>query len=119
MPGIINLHGHVGNVIGLVQDPKNYTRANTEHNLKTYASYGVTTVISMGSEQDLAFQIRSEQRAGRPTYTRLYHGRPRIHRERRLSDVRSRDEGRAVRSRDTPSRSKRTSRGSRTRRSTS
>jgi imidazolonepropionase-like amidohydrolase len=72
MPGIINLHGHVGNVIGLVQDPKNFTRANTEHNLKLYASYGVTTVITMGSEQDLAFQIRSEQRAGRPTYTRLY-----------------------------------------------
>src|SRR4051812_34428188 len=38
MPGIINLHGHVGNVIGLVQDPKNFTRANTEHNLKLYAS---------------------------------------------------------------------------------
>ena len=32
MPGIINLHGHIGNVIGLVQDPKNFTRANTEHN---------------------------------------------------------------------------------------
>ena len=72
MPGIINLHGHVGNVIGLVQDPKNYTRANTEQNLKTYASYGVTTVMSMGSDQDMAFQVRTEQRAGRPTYTRIY-----------------------------------------------
>jgi imidazolonepropionase-like amidohydrolase len=72
MPGIINLHGHVGNVIDLVQDPKNFTRANTEHNLRTYASYGVTSVISMGSDQDLAFQIRSEQRAGTPSYTRLF-----------------------------------------------
>jgi imidazolonepropionase-like amidohydrolase len=72
MPGIINLHGHVGNVLGLVQDPKNYTRANAENNLKTYASYGVTSVISMGSDADIAFQIRSEQRAGRPLYTRLY-----------------------------------------------
>ena len=72
MPGIINLHGHIGNVAGLVQDPKNFTRANTEHNLKTYASYGVTSVISMGSDQDLAFQIRSEQRAGRPQYTRIF-----------------------------------------------
>src|SRR5687767_3651342 len=25
MPGIINLHGHLGNVIGLEQDAKNYT----------------------------------------------------------------------------------------------
>lgn len=73
MPGIINLHGHIGNVKGLIQDPKNYTRENTEQNLKTYASYGVTSVISMGSDQDIAFQIRSEQRAsGRPSYTRLY-----------------------------------------------
>lgn len=72
MPGIINLHGHIGNVKGLVQDPKNYTRANTEANLKTYASYGVTSVISMGSDQEVAFQIRSEQRAGRPQYTRVY-----------------------------------------------
>lgn len=72
MPGIINLHGHIGNVIGLVQDPKNFTRANVEHNLKTYASYGVTSMISMGSDQDLSFQIRAEERAGRPQYTRLF-----------------------------------------------
>jgi imidazolonepropionase-like amidohydrolase len=72
MPGIINLHGHIGNVIGLVQDPKNFTRANVEHNLKTYASYGVTSMISMGSDQDLSFQIRSEERGGRPQYTRLF-----------------------------------------------
>src|SRR5688572_14646389 len=72
MPGIINLHGHVGNVLGLVQDPKNYTRANAENNLKTYASFGITSVVSMGTDADVAFQIRSEQRAGRPLYTRIY-----------------------------------------------
>jgi imidazolonepropionase-like amidohydrolase len=73
MPGIINLHGHIGNVLGLVSDPKNFTRENTEHNLRIYASYGVTAVISMGSDQDLSFQIRQEQRSsGRPQYTRLY-----------------------------------------------
>lgn len=73
MPGIINLHGHVGNVKGLVQDPKNYTPENLDANLKTYASYGVTTVISMGSDQDLLLQRRAEQRAsGRPKMTRIY-----------------------------------------------
>ena len=72
MPGIINLHGHVGNVIDLTQDPKFFTRENVEKDLKTYASYGVTTVLTMGTDQDLIFKIRDEQRAGRPTYTRVY-----------------------------------------------
>ena len=72
MPGIINLHGHVGNVIDLTQDPKFFTRENIESNLETYASYGVTTVASMGTDQDLIFQIRDEQRRGRPKMSRLY-----------------------------------------------
>jgi imidazolonepropionase-like amidohydrolase len=72
MPGIINLHGHIGNTINLTQDAKFFTRENIEKNLKTYASYGVTTVLSMGTDQDLIFQIRDEQRAGRPTFTRVY-----------------------------------------------
>jgi imidazolonepropionase-like amidohydrolase len=72
MPGIINLHGHLGNVVDLTQDPKNFTRANVEKNLKTYASYGVTSVLSMGTDRDLIFQMRAEQRAGRPTMTRIF-----------------------------------------------
>ncbi|HUS05768.1 MAG TPA: amidohydrolase family protein [Bryobacteraceae bacterium] len=72
MPGIINLHGHVGNVSELTQDPKNFTRANVDKNLKTYASYGVTSVVSMGSDQPLILDVRSEQRAGRPATTRVF-----------------------------------------------
>lgn len=72
MPGIINLHGHVGNVIDVTQNPKFFTRDNVEKNLKTYASYGVTTVVSLGTDQDLILKIREEQHAGRPTYTRVY-----------------------------------------------
>lgn len=72
MPGIINLHGHLGNVVDLTQDPKFFTRENVEKNLKTYASYGVTTVLSMGTDQDLIFAIRDEQRKGRPSMTRVY-----------------------------------------------
>ncbi|PWT99031.1 MAG: amidohydrolase [Terriglobia bacterium] len=71
-PGIINLHGHVGNTIDLVQDGKNFTRKNIDANLHTYALYGVTTVLSMGTDQDLIFQVRSEQRAGRPSVARVY-----------------------------------------------
>jgi len=72
MPGIINLHGHLGNTVELTQDPKNYTRENVEKQLQLYASYGVTSVVSMGTDQDLIFQIRAEQRAGRPHMTRVF-----------------------------------------------
>src|SRR5207302_6692227 len=72
MPGIINLHGHIGNTIDLEQNASFFTRENIERNLKTYASYGVTTVLSMGTDQDLIFKIRDEQRAGRPSMARVY-----------------------------------------------
>ena len=45
---------------------------NVENDLKTYASYGVTTVLSMGTDKDSIFKIRDEQRAGRPHETRIY-----------------------------------------------
>jgi imidazolonepropionase-like amidohydrolase len=72
IPGIINLHGHLANTRGLTQSADNYTRENLEDNLKTYASYGVTSVLSLGSDQDLVYQVRSEQRAGRPRLTRIF-----------------------------------------------
>ena len=72
MPGIINLHGHLGNVVDLTQDPKFYTRENVEQNLKQYASYGVTAMVSMGSDQEPIYALRAEQRAGRPKMTRVF-----------------------------------------------
>jgi imidazolonepropionase-like amidohydrolase len=72
MPGIINLHGHLGNVVGMKQDPSYFTRENVERNLKLYASYGVTAMVSMGSDKELIFDMRREQRAGRPTMTRIF-----------------------------------------------
>jgi imidazolonepropionase-like amidohydrolase len=62
----------LGNVIDLVEDKKNFTRESVEKQLKTYASYGVTSVLSMGVDQDLIFQIRAEQRAGRPGMARVF-----------------------------------------------
>ena len=61
MPGIINLHGHVSVASGLTQDVKRfYTRENVEKSLHLYASYGVTSVVSMGTDQPLVYQIREE-----------------------------------------------------------
>ena len=72
MPGIINLHGHLGNTVDLTQNAKNFTRENVEKNLETYASYDVTSVLSLGTDQDLIFPIRDRQRAGRPSITRVF-----------------------------------------------
>lgn len=71
MPGIINGHGHLGNTKGFIQDPKNFTRENAEAQLKNYASYGVTTMVSMGSDQSPVWQLRKEQREGRPAMCRI------------------------------------------------
>jgi imidazolonepropionase-like amidohydrolase len=76
MPGIINTHGHIGNTVDLVQDPKFFTRENVEKQLRMYASYGVTTTVTMGSEQELILKIRDEQRAtNRPKMARFYTAR--------------------------------------------
>ena len=72
MPGLVDLHGHFGITVGMTQDAKQYSRPIVEHDLKTYASYGVTTVQSLGLDSDLIFPFRDEQRVSRPTMTRVY-----------------------------------------------
>ena len=72
MPGIIDLHGHLGISSGLTLDAKLYSRQTVEHDLRTYAEYGVTTVLSLGLDSDLIFDIRNQQRTSRPTMTRVY-----------------------------------------------
>lgn len=72
MPGIINLHGHLGNTKGLVQDPKNFTVDNLNNQLGMYARFGVTSIVSMGSDQELIFAERAKQRAGRDPRTRIF-----------------------------------------------
>jgi imidazolonepropionase-like amidohydrolase len=72
MPGIIDSHVHVGIMHDVTQDIKYYDRANVEADLKQYAAYGVTTVQILGTDRDLIFDIRKEERAGRPHYARVF-----------------------------------------------
>ncbi len=72
MPGIINVHGHVGLTKGLDQDPSFYSRDIIEDNLKTYAAYGVTTVVSLGTDLEAIYPVRNAQRGTRPTMARVY-----------------------------------------------
>ncbi len=72
IPGIINLHGHVGMTRGLAQGSAHYTRENVAANLLTYARYGVTTTTSMGTDLDLMVRIRDEQRRGHLSGARVF-----------------------------------------------
>ncbi len=73
VPGIINLHAHVAASDGITQDPKTlFTRENVAAHLALYASYGVTAVASMGTDQSVVYEIREEQRRGRPAAARIF-----------------------------------------------
>ena len=61
MPGIVNAHGHLTGANGMRNDPNGYTRENLVRQLETYARYGITTVFSLGDDQEAAFQLRNEQ----------------------------------------------------------
>jgi len=64
MPGIINVHGHVGLVAGGQSRADAYTRENVEPQLLQYERYGVTSVLTLGLNRDLVYELRDEQRRG-------------------------------------------------------
>ena len=64
VPGIINLHGHVGLTKGLAQSQENYSRENVIDNLRIYASYGVTTTTSLGTDMDAVLGVRNDVNRG-------------------------------------------------------
>jgi len=72
MPGIIDDHVHLGLVHGLKQDVDFYTTDLVQEQLRTYAAYGITSVLVLGTDKDLIFDIRAAQRAGRPEAARVF-----------------------------------------------
>jgi imidazolonepropionase-like amidohydrolase len=73
LPGLIDLHVHVAESDGAVQDPRRtFTRENVQADLRLYANYGVTSVLSMGSDQPLVWEIREEQHRERPKVARIF-----------------------------------------------
>lgn len=57
VPGIINAHGHVGDVKGI--EGGHYSQENIIDNLEIYARYGVTTVVSLGGDGPEAVPLRA------------------------------------------------------------
>ena len=72
MPGLIDLHVHLAVTEDFAMSKDVYTRENVERELGTYASYGVTAVQVLGTDQDLIFGLRDEQRSGRPKMARVF-----------------------------------------------
>jgi len=72
MPGIIDDHVHLGLVHGLKQDVDFYTTDLVQEQLRTYAAYGITSLLVLGTDKDLIFDIRATQRAGRPEVARVF-----------------------------------------------
>lgn len=72
MPGLIDAHVHLGLVHGLKQDVDFYTTDLVHEQLKTYAAYGITSVLVLGTDKDLIFDIRSAQHAARPELARVF-----------------------------------------------
>ena len=77
MPGLINAHGHINNVVGLRTDPvAGITRENVMRQARTYAHYGITSVFSLGDEPPATFALRDEQKSGPLDRSRLFIGGP-------------------------------------------
>ena len=66
IPGLISAHSHLGLVKGAsTASAENYTRDNVAAQLARYEAEGVTAVMSLGVNQDVLYQWRDEQRAGK------------------------------------------------------
>ena len=61
IPGLVNAHGHVADTQGLQSGAQFYTEANLTAQLKQYARYGVTTVVSLGGDGPAGFALRDKQ----------------------------------------------------------
>jgi len=74
MPGLVNAHGHVGDTDGL--EGNRYSAANVTRDLRLYAAYGVTTVVSLGGDQAPSFAARDSQRTASLDRARLFVAGP-------------------------------------------
>lgn len=70
MPGMINAHGHVGGTLGL--ESGHYSRDNVLQQLSLYGRYGVTTIVSLGDDEEEGFALRDTQQRTDLDYSRLF-----------------------------------------------
>lgn len=72
MPTIINTHGHLGNLKDTISSPTNYTAANVRNQLLRYEQYGVSAILSMGTEQPIGVALRDSSQQGLIPGAKMY-----------------------------------------------
>ncbi len=72
VPGLIDLHVHLGTLAGPEYKPADYTRERIEENLNTYLYFGVTTVRSIGTDREAGFAVRNAERSGKLFTARMF-----------------------------------------------
>ena len=70
MPGIVNAHAHVGDTRGL--EAGHYSEANVLDQLRLFARYGITTVVSLGDDQEPGLRVRDAQAVASLDRARLF-----------------------------------------------
>jgi imidazolonepropionase-like amidohydrolase len=74
IPGLVNAHGHVGDTAGL--QGGRYSAENVMRDLRLYAAYGVTTVVSLGGDRAPAFAARGSQSSPSLDRARIFAAGP-------------------------------------------
>jgi imidazolonepropionase-like amidohydrolase len=64
IPGLINAHGHLGMVADTEARTDAYTTNNVERELLQYEQYGITSMLSLGFNSDLLYDLRQQQKSG-------------------------------------------------------
>src|SRR5260221_4866853 len=72
-PGLINAHGHVSDVEG---KRTGATEESVARQLGVFARYGITTVLSLGGEEEPAFKLRDAQETPALTRSRIFVAGP-------------------------------------------
>ena len=62
MPTLIAGHSHLGMVQGKKAASANVTEENVKHQLDRYASYGIGTVLSLGTDREFVLKLRDAQK---------------------------------------------------------
>src|SRR4051812_6008859 len=66
IPGLISAHSHLGILLNNADpSPNAYTTENVTAALNQFERYGVTTIVSLGLNRDLGYELREQQRNGK------------------------------------------------------
>jgi imidazolonepropionase-like amidohydrolase len=72
VPGLIDVHVHLGRRAAIEFKAADYTRQRVEENLNAYLYFGITSVRSTGTDRQAALDVRTAERNGQLLTARLF-----------------------------------------------